>query len=540
METRNKHWKKVIFMGKKTKYSLLAMLILQVVLTVYFGMHKNGYHLDEMYTYTLANYDGGFVTETEGVLEGWKSGEFYKDVLEVSQEEAFSYNIPYQNQRGDVHPPLYYFVIHTVSSLMSETFSKWIGISVNILFNVLSSFGLFWVARKISKNDKLALIITGVWALSNGVIESGIFARMYAMLTFFAISLVALHKKAYEELKEKDKISMAVMLLLLACTVCGVLTQYYYMVFCFFLCGIFAFYLFFQKKWNTLMRYVTTEFGALMISVVCFPYMLKHIFRGYRGKQAFQSALEMQGYGGVLKSVTTFISEDLFNGFGEEIAILIVAVLLIIVVKKVLTHKEIKISEEQLMTIALAAVAIGYVLVIAKVAPFQANRYFMCVYPLLTLAITLGGYYTFGVKYSKNSVAIIGILCCVLTGSSYFVQDVEYLYLDCAIREEQLEVYQGTPAIILNGSYEYAPDNWIYEFGNYDAVYRCDEEYALSGLTNAAETYDIADGFLLYAYGINDDEEVLLEKLREHLPIDQFELVTDIRCRVYYCTLANS
>lgn len=524
-------------MTKKMKYCLAIVLLLQVFLIVYFGMQKSGFHVDEIYTYTLSNYEDGFVCDTEGVVEGWKSGEFYSAVLEVSREEAFSYNIPYVNQTGDVHPPLYYFIIHTVSSLVSGSFSKWIGISVNIFFNVLTTLVLFWVSKRIFKNDVLAIFSTAVWALSNGVIESGVFIRMYAMLTLFSVTLVGLHLKGFEELKVRGKLSMSTLGMMSVCTMCGVLTQYYYMVFCFFLCGFFALYLFYIKSWKNLMHYIASEIGALLISVACFPYMLKHIFGGYRGEQAFQSVLEMQGYGGVLKSVASIISNDLFNGLGEEIAV----ILLIIYAMRAFCrkNKNTDIFNKHLVPIILAIISICYTLVIAKIAPYQANRYYMCIYPLLVIVFVFELYHIFKLKRKGYRLLVVGIFSAAITGSGCLLQDVDYLYQDCAMRVEQLKPYEGMPAIILNGIYEYGPDNWIHEYGNYEAVYRCEEYGELQGLSNAVTTHDVSNGFLMYAYGMSQTDEELLENIKEYIDIECFEKITDIRCRVFFCTLKS-
>lgn len=529
---------------KKTKIciGLFLIIILQINLILFFGMQKRGYHLDEMYTYTLANYDGGFVTDTEGVIEDWKSGEFYKQVLSVENEECFNYSIPYNNQKDDVHPPLYYFVIHTFSSFASGQYSKWIGIVPNIVFIGLSTIGLYMVAKTMCKNAIIALICTAAWALSNGTIESGIFIRMYAMLTLWTIVFVGVHIKIYSEFEATDDISVPAMIMLMICTVAGVLTQYYYMIFCFFLCGAFCVYLVLKKNWNALCKYIATEVGALIISIICFPTMLAHIFSGYRGEEAFEAIAETNGFCETLKTVAAIVDGDLFNGFLEEILLSIVLIVLFLIGRIYLFKRERFDYSRLLQIVVLGMVGVFYVIIVAKIAPFQTNRYYMCVYPILILSVLLGLYELLKITNMKNNyiMVAVSILFLVITVVNCNTKDVEYVNSDCTLRVEQLEKYEGYPAIVLNGIYDAAADSYLYEYGNYSAVYRCAEEYDLSGLTNAAETYDIADGFLLYAYGINDDEDVLLEKLREHLPIDQFELVTDIRCRVYFCTLTNN
>ena len=65
----------------------------------------------------------------------------------------------------------------------------------------------------------------------------------------------------HKEILKKDYI------FLLLCTTAGILTQYYFMIFCFFLCGCFAIGLFLLKKWRQLFIYIGAEFGAILISL---------------------------------------------------------------------------------------------------------------------------------------------------------------------------------------------------------------------------------------------------------------------------------
>ena len=56
---------------------------------------------DELFTYGAANYDGGIMMEFP--LNDWMTGDVFMDYV-TPQENAFSYDIPYDNQALDVHP----------------------------------------------------------------------------------------------------------------------------------------------------------------------------------------------------------------------------------------------------------------------------------------------------------------------------------------------------------------------------------------------------------------------------------------------------
>lgn len=78
-------------------------------------MKKNFFHLDEALTFTLTNNKDG-INISDEYKNTWRPGIDYYRLLTVSSEDKFNYKQVYINQTEDVHPPLYYFIIHTISS----------------------------------------------------------------------------------------------------------------------------------------------------------------------------------------------------------------------------------------------------------------------------------------------------------------------------------------------------------------------------------------------------------------------------------------
>ena len=99
---------------------LIILLLLQFLLCLHFGNEKAGFHEDEIATYGLANSPDG-IWPTWGINQ-WRSGEEYKNSFLVNQNTRFSYTMVYENQEKDVHPPLYYMIIHTISSFVPGIF----------------------------------------------------------------------------------------------------------------------------------------------------------------------------------------------------------------------------------------------------------------------------------------------------------------------------------------------------------------------------------------------------------------------------------
>lgn len=111
------------------------IICLLIALAVNFGCRKEGYYIDELWSYGLANsYETPFLQEVEDYMETWHHTDFYEQYLTVEPDRTFAWNSVYSNQARDVHPPLYYFLLHGISSLFPEKFSKWYGILINLLF----------------------------------------------------------------------------------------------------------------------------------------------------------------------------------------------------------------------------------------------------------------------------------------------------------------------------------------------------------------------------------------------------------------------
>ena len=63
----------------------------------------------------------------------WRTSKEAQDYVKA-QENRFNYISVYYNQVLDVHPPLFYMLVHTVSSIFNDTFSKYIIFSINLVF----------------------------------------------------------------------------------------------------------------------------------------------------------------------------------------------------------------------------------------------------------------------------------------------------------------------------------------------------------------------------------------------------------------------
>ena len=95
---------------KKVIITLIVICVLQLALSVFFGSKKNYLFFDEVFSYPAANclYEEDAVfAENEWMNEKW-----FDNFMSADAGHRFDYSIPYENQKRDVHPPLFYFLLH--------------------------------------------------------------------------------------------------------------------------------------------------------------------------------------------------------------------------------------------------------------------------------------------------------------------------------------------------------------------------------------------------------------------------------------------
>ena len=411
------------FFKKNYKY-IIVIFAISIVMT-FFMTKKEGFHEDEMFSYGSSNYaydnvyrpygkeDETNIFVKEKIMNGnifqnlkyylidhrdikdetladiksefvptWRSSNEANDYLTIQSKDALNYGMVYYNQSRDIHPPLFYFLVHTVSIFFMGHFSKYIIFGINLVFMVLS----LWTIKNIfEKLDKKYLIIPTLilYGFSMGAISTVIFQRMYSMLNFFVLMFISANidiiKKDFDiDKKIWNKLTWIVLL--------GFWTQYYFCI----VAGVIAVLVLIgvirkQGKQGTI-TYILKYLKMAVIGVLFYPLSINHIFFSYRG---VEKAEMTRGFGEKLVEYLNMI------GYSFSVPVLAIAICLIlfgmvVVVKSVIDKK---IDKNVLGASAIIFSVICYVCVIVKVSPElqDANiiRYIMCVLPLIIISILL-------------------------------------------------------------------------------------------------------------------------------------------------------
>lgn len=385
---------------RKRKYFICFMIlwVAQMAAAFYFCTQKQGFHEDEFYTYYSTARTNGFYVE-DGK---WMDRETYRNEFVVLPDERFQYGLVKQVQSWDVHPPMYYWVFHTVASLVPGVFSKWIGLSVNLFFHGINLILLAYLTYLAAERDfGMAFLVTLVFGFSPASMSGVVFIRMYEMLTTFILLCAVLHVRVIDggtakARTEADNTGFSGMTLLAmaAVTYVGFLTQYYYFIFLFFLGGAFCLWLLWRdRKLLNCLRYVLAQGLAFCMAYLTYPAFPGQMFRGQRGAQATKNFFDLSN---TFERIWFFL--DLMNGY--VFGYLFFVLLLVVVTLAVRVHRrrknaaegEVKTERTRFGTAfwMLLFAAAGYFLTVSKTALLlgnTSNRYQLPIYGIIVFLL---------------------------------------------------------------------------------------------------------------------------------------------------------
>lgn len=320
---------------KKTKYVACFMILwlLQMAAALWFCTQKQGFHEDEFYTYYSTARTNGFYVE-DGK---WMERDEYRNEFVVLPGERFQYGLVKQVQSWDVHPPMYYWVFHTAASLVPGVFSKWIGLSVNLIFHGINLILLTYLSYLAAgKDERLPLLVLFVYGFSPAAMSGVVFIRMYEMLTTFVLLCALLHVRAALALQgdlrgEKSdgrernadaadvrhgcRLSVKTLLAMATVTYVGFLTQYYYFIFLFFLAVAFCIWMLWRdRKIRNCLRYGLFQGLAFVLAYLTYPAFPGQMFKGQRGAQATENFFNLSNTFERLRFFWDLMNRFVFGG----------------------------------------------------------------------------------------------------------------------------------------------------------------------------------------------------------------------------------
>lgn len=419
------------FIKKNLKNGMLYILLIGILILLL--SKKINYHIDEYLSYNFANVER-FDPE-EGVKFS-PAGQVFLDFL-VSDGKVDIKNIFVQLKKS-CHPPFFYILLNMVSSLFPNTFSQYYAGAINIFFQVLTLFVFRKIISLLFNDEKTVFLISLFYVLCAGVLSITVFLRMYIMAMFWASLFM------YIVLKNITHFSVSAFLKLLVVTVCGALSQYYFIIFAFFVSAVAVLMMAYEKRGKEILQYSLTMAGAGGISILIFPTMLDHIFSGDRGVESFEN-LKTSNFGKLFSRSFVILNKNIF---GNLLLFLIVFFILFFVLRAILKSSErlsncrfTKLETQRYLLLLIPSVL--YFTMIVKIAPYSEDRYISPFYPSV-----IAGVIGLLVKSLKSLVknetigfAVCAILLSIICYRSFSLCKWPYLYESSRINISNAEQY---------------------------------------------------------------------------------------------------
>ena len=516
---------------------ILAVLIfIQALFMIWYCNMKSGYFIDEIWSYGLSNsYYHAQIWEDGALDETKVDPQMYKDYLVVNEGEEYAYGSVIYNQTHDAHPPLFYIVLHTISSLFPGEFNKWFGLIPNIVYFLIAQLFLYKIGKLFTKNRYFPLMALLLFGFSIAAVNMVTYIRMYMLMTMFALVFAYFHLKVI--LKKQIVISDWIMLLV--SVVGGMLSHYFFVIFAFPWVIFFLTWLFFRKKWKHIAQYIFC--GAVGGGVVClsYPIYISNILGKQEGNSSnmYTNLRNFSDWSGRIQFFSQTLSEQIFGGLLTVILLICVISVLFYFVTHVLwkvrlvydageykiTIKSIikdyrivwEIKREHYLVMAVLFTSMFYFFIVSKIAPFLSDRYMMCIFPLIVELFCLFLFWIYKVWIINGEKRIIAMLMSIVLigGLTYFGNDPHYLYSEKRDNVAISQEYGDNPCLYLYTS-PWRMINNLLELSNYaDSYQMCYEDL----MTKYTEV-DVENGMVLYLdkdmnSNVNNDKMTVKECL---------------------------
>lgn len=507
-----------ILINKRT-ISWGAMLVLSLGLLAYTLMHfalaKQGFHIDEIYSYGLSN---SYYNPFPIAANEWVAGSYYQDYLMPHSSTQFQYGSVISNQVNDVHPPLYYLLFHTIASIWPAEFSPLVGLSLNILAHVGTVVVVGLMMHLLTRNVPLSIVTGLFWGMSIGGLSSMLFIRMYHLMGFF-VALLAYLVLAY--IRSHSKWSFGLLILIFLTTFAGALTHYYFYIYAFFIVAVTCLALLFLKSFGKALVIGVSALGAIACAWAFFPAIFIHITQSNRGVEVLNNAND----GNLtenLRKYLAFIQEDLLADVP-----FMVFTLIVIAIGLLLIFKSNKLrSKMALVNMALLMVpAALYIFLVQDLSHYHTARYIYPIYPIVIIIISLALYYGLRTFLKKGlATAMVTTLVAVIIAFGFRTETVDFQYHDQGQLNETLSSLPKDNAMVFSQTRwkiaEYAPQ--LAQFQQiYPMVLTSTEVDALPNLTESQQ----GQALTVFTNNSELDPDALIASILEKYGLHSFEII---------------
>lgn len=466
----------------KHKYGIVSLVLLTFIV-ILFCISKRSFHVDESLSFALSNHPTGWVTYEPF---GWFEKSFFQNYAVT--DSPFNYARVYSNQYWDVHPPLYYYFLHTICSFFPYRLSIWFGLIINIISYIISSLFVYLIVYKIVKKDSLSSMAMLMFGLNKHVLDCAIFTRMYMLSTMFVLLFLYFAINIIKRYKYIDYIGLFVI------TVLGGLTHYHFYFIIASISIIIAIYLIIRKDLKTLLCSFVVVCSAILLNLfLFFPATLFHLNSSHAN-----TAKESLNHFGI-KFSWLFNYINISSGYIIFFTGLIILFILIFNYKKQHFANHISI-------ISLLSFYLSFIIITHSTNMFS-NRYIIPAIPLLFIGIPIGFYEVFS-KYKYSNIISLSLLAILILINISFQQVTDNL--NTVKSWDFAKEHQYGVAVVLTSD-----DIYDYEINELFTDLRW---YLATGITQQGKEFSntIDNDFVLYIQK-QLDQEKSIDYLKEQI-----------------------
>ncbi len=497
------------------KYGVrIIVVLLSMLFLCTFISRKEGYHMDEILAFQLANaeynpwivptqpvgrlakfmgehIDGdslgetvsniGFIVKDTLTNRGgsilanykadvyespvWISKEMFQAYVQCDSRDDFNLLSVYFNVKDDNHPPLHFMLLHIITSLFKGEISVWHGCIINLAAMAGTLWLLGLIGDIIFKNKKNSVGLMSLYGVSMAIVATTIWIRMYALLTLWTVWGLYLHLRKYVgvehdsflTIKEKTgKPKWIGSAGLLIVTVLSFWTQYFGLFFILPLAFVTVVLLAKEKRVQELWAYIRTMATAAVIGVCIYPFAIGDVFFSSRGTEALsQWQNGLTEYIGRLAAFGKILADNVAGGVVPFILALAIPIILAMVMKIGKKGKEnYHFNGTPFMLCGIPTII--YFLLAAKMSPYFVDRYIMAIFPMTALLIMLL-WDQVGAWIEKEKIAsllTVGVLMLCVVCQYIQLQDGHaYLYKGYETQLQTAKEYAQYPLVCLYDGY---------------------------------------------------------------------------------------
>lgn len=509
-------------------------IILQTLIYIKAGVDKSYIHMDEAYSLGLASYDKVEIQDNADFYDTWHDGAYYEDYLALNDDEMGDFAPVYENQKNDVHPPLYYLFLRIAMFFSPNHFSKWGGIVINIIIYVFITIFEYLIIARLMKAKKpeekiKAIVLAFAASVTLAALTNVTYIRMYALAALNILMITYLHMKLYEKFSKKTAVWIGIVALV------GSLTHYFFLFYLAMLFLIMVVKFVRAKEWKELGWYIGAIVVAAILSLAIFPYSIQHMFFGYRGDGVITKLTSFSRYPEYLVNIGTYINIVHFYGFNgllAAIAVLICGIYVCRKVRKVRTKIEI---DKSIILIWLPTAF--YAFLVAVSTPWIELRYIAPVCAMIFIGVFYWlwrlGESVVGKKIAAG--VIYGILAVMMAMPIIIGAEPQVTYSDKREIVRQVQNELNVPTVFWFNSSDNRFLDDILLFSLLDESYVAkDAKLDPATIQGILEGKDLSRGILVFING-GQENDTVLNAIIDATELETFRHVKRMNaCDIYY------